>query len=606
MRLAGPVLCLAMLAGLAVYAMPALAFKDINASSKYYNAASRLNELNIISGDPDGMFNPNNNVTRAEMAKIICLADGLSPAKTSQTNTTFADVPQSYWAAGYIAAANNLGFINGNSDGTFLPANNVTYEQALKMIMSLLGYAPVAEELGGYPPGYLKLANDLKITNEVSGDLEQPMTRGEIALLINNALDTPLMLRTSPDSASSSDQIQNGSSGTSLRTLITEKLAKDIYQDIGGNVMSVSFKVLNQLRQSRDLQDKNIMFSPFSLQMAFIMLANGAEGNTRQEILQTFGVNDLQRYNNAAKAAIQALNANQDITFNISNSVWLNKDYYPGLNVAFTTPFKNDMQNYFSADAREINNANGAKTINNWISGKTNNKINDVLTDQEIESLLLCLVNTIYFKADWQASFTKEATAKAAFTDQKGKTSQVDFMHQVGYFNYYEDSSMQMLEMCYKGANVSMYVILPTENNAGLAGIDQKAVENALANKSRQYVHISMPKFKTETTMDLINPMKALGITTAFEPNCHDLTDKLITGMTNGDNVYVQLVRQKSFIQVDEKGTEAAATTVTGGMTTTSIPPQPKVFNANRPFMYLIRDNISGDIYFMGQYSFTQ
>ena len=384
-------------------------------------------------------------------------------------------------------------------------------------------------------------------------------------------------------------------------TFATPKEAKD-------DAMRINFRVLNQLRQTPDLQDKNLMFSPFSLQMAFMMLANGAEGETRQEILKTFGVNDLQKYDDTAQAALQALNVNQDMTFNIANSIWINRDYYPGANVDFTTQFKSDMQNYFSANAAGVNNATGAKTINDWISGKTNNKINSVLTDQDMPSILLCLVNTIYFKADWQAQF-KNGTTKAPFTEQNGQVKQTDFMHQTDYFNYYEDTTMQMLEMSYQGADISLYVLLPKEVSAGLAGIDSSMVEKAIANKSQLYVDVIMPKFKTETAMNLKGTMQALGITRAFSKSCPDLTNKLVTGLPNGDRVYITRVIQKSFIQVDGKGTEAAAATVITAAATgrPAQPLQPQAFfNANRPFMYLIRNNTSGDIYFMGQYSFVQ
>ena len=370
--------------------------------------------------------------------------------------------------------------------------------------------------------------------------------------------------------------------------------------------MGVSFRLFNQLRQTQDLQGRNIMFSPFSLQMAFMMLANGAEGKTQQEILNTFGVNDLAKYNDTAKTAIQTLNADQAVNFNVANSIWLNKDYYPGDNVDLTSQFKSDMQNYFSANAAAVNKANGAKTINDWISKETNNKINNVLTDGDMQELLLCLVNTIYFKADWQAPFKAEGTAKAPFTEPNGQVKQTDFMHQTGYFNYYEDAAMQMLEMPYQGGNVSMYVILPKEGSPGFANVNANMVATAIANKSQQYVNVMMPKFKTETSMKLNDAMKALGITTAFDESCPDLTDKLVSGLPAGNNVFISLVMQKSFIQVDEKGTEAAAATVIG-MTGAGMPPeQMVVFNANRPFMYLIRNNTGGDIYFMGQYSFVR
>lgn len=206
-------------------------FSDVNTTSKYAYAAYRLSYLNIIGGYSDGTFKPDNQITRAEMAKIVCNADGLvgSPAIT-QTQTLFSDVLSTHWASGYVAMANSLLIINGNGDGTFSPDDSVTYEQAVKMIVSMLGYSPMAEMSGDYPNGYLAVAANIRLNNGVVGVSGQPVTRGTVALLVNNALDTPLMIQVGYGEQNTY-QIQDGSAGTSLHTLITDKLGKDIPQN---------------------------------------------------------------------------------------------------------------------------------------------------------------------------------------------------------------------------------------------------------------------------------------------------------------------------------------------------------------------------------------
>ena len=141
-------------------------FPDVASNAKYAEAVKVLSGLNVINGDDKGNFNPDQNVTRAEMAKILCTLIGAGTQ--GQVDSGFADVTAAHWASGYVKHAKGLGIIAGYNDVEFGPEDNVTYEQAIKLIVAALGYTYMAEDKGGYPSGYMMVAADLKITNKVT------------------------------------------------------------------------------------------------------------------------------------------------------------------------------------------------------------------------------------------------------------------------------------------------------------------------------------------------------------------------------------------------------------------------------------------------------
>ena len=171
-------------------------YSDVAEDSAYYEAVETLNKLNIITGYEDGTFKPEDGVTRAEMAALIARIQGYGETAKASANTGFKDVPASHWASGYIANAAGMGIINGYGDGTFGPEDPVLYEQAIKMVMATLGYTPFAEKNGGYPTGYLAAAQrydvSLAVANAAVG---QAANRGTIAQILENAIDTPLMVQ---------------------------------------------------------------------------------------------------------------------------------------------------------------------------------------------------------------------------------------------------------------------------------------------------------------------------------------------------------------------------------------------------------------------------
>ncbi len=207
-------------------------YTDVTEDSVYYEAVETLTKLDIVDGKGEGLYAPEEGVTRAEMAKLIACVQGYGETAAGSAVTNFTDVPSSHWASGYIANAAGMGIVNGYGDGTFGPDDPVLYEQVIKMVMATLGYTPFAEKNGGWPTGYLAAAQrysvSLAVSNAVVG---QEANRGTVAQLLVNALDTPMMIQSSwntdgigTDVIDVGYTIADGTGGRAYRTLMSENL----------------------------------------------------------------------------------------------------------------------------------------------------------------------------------------------------------------------------------------------------------------------------------------------------------------------------------------------------------------------------------------------
>lgn len=358
--------------------------------------------------------------------------------------------------------------------------------------------------------------------------------------------------------------------------------------------------------------DKSFMLSPISIKTAFAMAANGAEGETKSEMLDTLGIEDLNAYNAEIKRFMARLEENRaynerinnvlwyarrpgdKLVLDMANSIWLNKDYYPNIDDDFSDEFKAATTDYYSAEANTVGRADAVDTINGWISDKTNGKIKDMISSNDFWS---CLVNAIYMKASWSEPFRDSNTDEQDFTTKTGKTKTVDMMHRIDYIDYYSDDELSAVRLPYEGG-ASMYVVLTDGNEAS----NVLKHTNEFAEK---YVSLSLPKFTTEYKEDnLVSAMESLGIHKAFS-----MLDAEFGKM--GKNVpeplYIGQALHQSYIGVDEKGTEAAAATVImiapGAAPGGEIKPTPIDFTADRPFSYFIVDNATGYVLFMGAYN---
>lgn len=195
-------------------------YADVDANADYAGAVELLSALDIIKGDDLGNFNPDNTITRAEYAAVVCRALGLENAANGAKGATqFVDVAADHWASGYINLATQNGIINGYGDGNFGPEDKVTYEQAVKMLVCALGFEPMAATKGGYPTGYLVVANQYKITAGVTATAEAP--RKTVAQLVYNALSTPKMDQTSYGT-DQKYEVLDGKNDRDYATLLTD------------------------------------------------------------------------------------------------------------------------------------------------------------------------------------------------------------------------------------------------------------------------------------------------------------------------------------------------------------------------------------------------
>lgn len=197
----------------------AKSFPDVDYSEQYGKAVEELSELGIMYGDAEDNFRPDDVLTRAEATAIVVRVLGLDKAaEDEKSGGVFTDVPAEHWATGYINVAYGYGFVSGYGDGTFRPDEFVTYEQIVKMVVAILGYAPMADNMGGYPSGYLMIASQKGITKGTSGLAGEAADRKIVAQLVHNALDVDMMVQTGFSTDGAEYQVVKG------RTLRSEFL----------------------------------------------------------------------------------------------------------------------------------------------------------------------------------------------------------------------------------------------------------------------------------------------------------------------------------------------------------------------------------------------
>jgi serine protease inhibitor len=355
------------------------------------------------------------------------------------------------------------------------------------------------------------------------------------------------------------------------------------------------FKLFSQLMQQDG--EQNLMMSPTSVAIALSMLYNGASGETQQQIattleLQGMSLEDLNQANADLKNLLE--NADSQVQLAIANSLWGNQE------VAFQPDFMQRIQTFYDAEVESLDFTNPAvvNQINAWVNRNTEGKIPTILDEVRPDDILF-LINAVYFKGEWQQAFDQANTSDRPFTLPDGSTKNHPLMSQSGNYLYQENNEFQAVSLPYGEGRLSMYVFLP-QADVPLTQFYQEFLsaanwDTAMTRFTRRDGTVELPRFKYEYATRLNDALKALGMPMAFEPDVADLT-----GLTDQDS-YVNEVRHKTFIEVNEEGTEAAAVTSIGiQATSVQIPTEPFTMNVDRPFFYAIRDNESGAILFMG------
>ncbi len=359
------------------------------------------------------------------------------------------------------------------------------------------------------------------------------------------------------------------------------------------------------LYRSLRADNGNLIFSPFSISIALAMTYAGARGETESQMAQTlhFGLPQSQLHPafNALDLGLAQRGQNVDkdqqpLKLRIANAVWAEQTY------SFQQDFLDTVALNYGAGIRLADFITqyepARKEINAWVADQTENKIKDLLIEGTLDSYTrMVLVNAIYFKADWLHQFKKESTTDAPFHLLDGSTVDVPTMSEGMSIPYAQGNGFQAVELAYVGDTAAMTILVPDEGNfdAFDSSLDAATLDAILADMQPASVMLALPKFSFTRDFGLARQLSALGMPDAFNP---DLAD--FSGMTGKRDLFISDVIHKAFVAVDEKGTEAAAATAVI-METTSMPMYDITLTIDRPFIFLIRDKVSGQILFMGR-----
>jgi serine protease inhibitor len=346
----------------------------------------------------------------------------------------------------------------------------------------------------------------------------------------------------------------------------------------------------------------NLFFSPASISTALAMAYAGARGDTASEMAKTLHFTlPHPQLHPAMGAVLSDLNAAHDgYLLSSANALWAQRGS------TFLEDFLKIMNQDYGAGFNQVDFKTATEaarlTINRWVEQKTEDKIKDLLPPGALKSSTrLVLTNAIYFKGDWQTQFDKAQTKTEDFHASPTTTIQVPLMHRDGGFNYLKGETWQALEIPYKNKQLSMVIFLPNDSN-GLPALEQAMTTANMQQWVRRLepaskVIVTVPKFRMTQEFELGGTLSAMGMPEAFTGSAD------FSGMTGSRDFAISDVIHKAYIDVNEEGTEAAgATAVTMRALAIRVPDQPPpVFRADHPFVFVIRDNRSNSILFMGR-----
>lgn len=353
---------------------------------------------------------------------------------------------------------------------------------------------------------------------------------------------------------------------------------------------------LNLFKSQIDMESK--VLSPLSVSYLMGMLANGADGATQKEVLNTLGVGDLslQTLNESYRIMLNiAASKDASTTINIANSIAVDKRF------ALKDNFKAAVGNMFDADVENLDFASNSTVdhINGWCSKQTNGMIPKII-DQLSPADVAVLMNAIYFDGTWTNTFDKNSTKEENFRGYTRDIKRVQMMHQSDKFQYMSNDTFEAVELPYGNRTYTMTVLLP-KNGVSIEemmnSLDAQKIGSLYKDMSECIVDLKLPKFTTSTETTLNDAISKLGAPSIFTSaaNFKNMSDA---------NVFISKMLQKAKIEVSEEGTKAAAVTIGMVAMTALNPNEPRHvnFHANRPFVYLITERQTGAIFFIGQY----
>jgi len=344
----------------------------------------------------------------------------------------------------------------------------------------------------------------------------------------------------------------------------------------------------------------NLFFSPASIAAALAMTYAGAAGSTAKEMREVLGftLDDEKVHAGFGELLKAMVKSKKGLTLSVANALWGQKG------LAFLKPFLGVTKSRYGGGFRTLDFMTKAdkaiKTINLWAKSKTKKKIKQVVTAQDVTAdTRLVLTNAIYFKGAWKEKFDKDDTKTEPFFVSAGKQVDARMMHLHGEsFRYLDGSGFSAIELPYKGEGASMFIFLPDKKD-GLADMEGEVTLVTLKDwidkmTSRKMGDVAIPRFRLEDSFELSSTLGAMGMPTAFKD------DADFSGMTADQPLKISKVIHKSFCDVTEEGTEAAAVTVVT-MMVTGAASVPTNFVADHPFLFVIRENTTGLFLFIGR-----
>lgn len=381
-----------------------------------------------------------------------------------------------------------------------------------------------------------------------------------------------------------------------IALLISSILSNAQHDKLTKSLNTYSLDLYDQLKSDT----QNLFISPLSTYYALLITYEGAENETEKEFEKVLHIDNYENLSNFKKFSENLITWRDSSNYlNISNALWIQKDF------SIFADFKTKVIQNYASELKTVDFKQklfAVNEINDWVNTKTNGLIKEIVNSGDInDSTRLVIANAIYFIGQWEEKFDKNLTVLDDFYSIDKLKSEIEFMNKTAYLSYYENDDYQFISKPYKGNDKSFCVILP-KKRFGLIALEKEftnsKLNTILNNTEFVEVKLSIPKFKLETTYSLVKPLKKLGLKKAFEPEAD------FTGITMQESLLIDKITHKAYIELDEEKTEAAASTIIlmKTLSANGAMSKPKIFAADHPFTFLIIDNKTKGIIFMGRY----
>ncbi|XP_033760129.1 serpin B8-like [Pecten maximus] len=388
-----------------------------------------------------------------------------------------------------------------------------------------------------------------------------------------------------------------------LQSLSSAKVFRDDGLHTDFQTSNADFTLEIYKRLTKMSTDGNLFYSPFSISAAMSMVYLGAREQTAAQMIPALRIQSLgQRVHDGYEDYLKVvLGKSDNVTLQIANRL------YPDSKTDIVPSFIELCAKHYQADTKTMDYGQfetARKEINEWVSHQTAEKIKDLLPEGSLNPLtMMVLVNAIYFKGDWETKFDDKVTRDMTFHNLKGQQKTVKMMFQKATkfpLKYDDEFKCKVLELPYKGNSLSMVIILPDDTD-GLPALEEKLTPSVLKGLTTEMppvkVEVFLPKFKLKSGFELSKMFQSMGMTDLFDKSKADLT-----GIDASKMSYVSAIFHQAFVDVNEEGTEAAAATAVV-MMKRSLPRPPLQFKADHPFMFVIKDNRSNTILFVGRFA---